>query len=113
MLLPQQLYWYSHTNDLDKAQEYNLFDCIECGCCSYVCPSNIPLVQYYRYAKGAIWTNEREKEQADIARQRHESRQDRLTREKVEREARRQQKKAALASHAGKAPPTEDAIDKD
>jgi len=33
------------------AQRYHLNDCIECGCCSYVCPANIPLVQYFRIAK--------------------------------------------------------------
>jgi len=32
-------------------QEYHLNDCFECGCCSYVCPSNIPLTQYFRIAK--------------------------------------------------------------
>lgn len=101
-LLPQQLYWYAHTEDLEKVQEYDLFDCIECGCCSYVCPSNIPLVQYYRYAKGAIWNKEREKELADIARQRHEFRQYRLSREKAELEARRAKKKAALAANKEK-----------
>ena len=31
--------------------EFHLMDCFECGCCSYVCPSNIPLVQYFRIAK--------------------------------------------------------------
>jgi Na+-translocating ferredoxin:NAD+ oxidoreductase subunit C len=30
---------------------YNLKSCFECGCCSYVCPSHIPLVQYFRIAK--------------------------------------------------------------
>ncbi len=30
---------------------YHLNDCFECGCCSYVCPSKIPLVQYFRIAK--------------------------------------------------------------
>jgi len=33
------------------AAEYHLNDCFECGCCSYVCPSNIPLVHYFRIAK--------------------------------------------------------------
>ncbi|KOR32921.1 electron transporter RnfC [Achromatium sp. WMS3] len=33
------------------AERYHLLDCFECGCCSYVCPSNIPLVQYFRIAK--------------------------------------------------------------
>ncbi len=33
---------------------YHLMDCFECGCCSYVCPSNIPLVQYFRIAKSIL-----------------------------------------------------------
>lgn len=31
--------------------DFHLNDCFECGACSYVCPSNIPLVQYFRIAK--------------------------------------------------------------
>ena len=29
-------------------------DCYECGCCSYVCPSGRPLVQFMQVAKGAL-----------------------------------------------------------
>ena len=97
-LLPQQLYWFSKFRDLERVQEYNLFDCIECGCCSYVCPSHIPLVQYFRYAKGDIWIKEREKEKADLARRRHDSRQERIEREKAEAAALRAKKRAALAA---------------
>ncbi len=32
-------------------EKYHLNDCFECGCCTYVCPSGIPLVQYFRIAK--------------------------------------------------------------
>jgi len=32
-------------------EEYHLNDCFECGSCTYTCPSNIPLVQYFRMAK--------------------------------------------------------------
>jgi len=32
-------------------EKYHLNDCFECGSCSYVCPSNIPLVQHFRIAK--------------------------------------------------------------
>ncbi len=35
-------------------ENYNLMDCFECGCCSYVCPSNIPLVQYFRISKSVM-----------------------------------------------------------
>ncbi len=31
--------------------DFHLMDCFECGCCSYVCPSQIPLVQYFRISK--------------------------------------------------------------
>ena len=32
-------------------EEYFLERCFECGCCAYVCPSHIPLVQLFRMAK--------------------------------------------------------------
>ena len=33
-LLPQQLYWFARSGNLDAAQDYSLFDCIDCGCCA-------------------------------------------------------------------------------
>lgn len=92
LLLPQQLYWFARAKEFDKARDHHLFSCIECGCCSYVCPSRIPLVQYYRYAKNEIWAREKEKRQAESARQRHQARMERLEREKQEREAKLRQK---------------------
>ncbi len=41
-------------NQLDAAVDLGLKDCISCGCCSYICPSNIPLVQYFKYASGEV-----------------------------------------------------------
>ncbi|TVM01740.1 MAG: electron transport complex subunit RsxC [Candidatus Brocadia sp. WS118] len=38
----------------EMAEQYHLFDCFECGACSYICPSHIPLVQYFRVAKGIL-----------------------------------------------------------
>ncbi len=35
-------------------QEFHLMDCFECGACSFVCPSHIPLVQQFRFAKAAL-----------------------------------------------------------
>jgi len=32
---------------------------------SYVCPSEIPLVDYYRFAKSEIWAAEREKKSGE------------------------------------------------
>ena len=36
------------------ASEHNLMDCFECGSCSFVCPSHIPLVQRFRASKAAV-----------------------------------------------------------
>ncbi|PLY14294.1 MAG: electron transport complex subunit RsxC [Sedimenticola sp.] len=96
-LLPQQMYWYARAKDLEKTQEYHLFDCIECGCCSHVCPAHIPLVQYYRYAKTESWAQEQEKQKAEQARKRHEVRVARLERLEAERQAKLRMKKEALA----------------
>ncbi len=51
-LNPSELGLLAAKRQYDVMEEnYHLKDCIECGCCSYVCPSNIPLVQYFRIAK--------------------------------------------------------------
>ena len=36
-----------------ETETYGPLECFECGCCSYVCPSNRPLVQFMQMAKGA------------------------------------------------------------
>jgi len=103
-LQPQDLYWFAKAKNFGKAQEFNLFDCIECGACSYVCPSNIPLVQYYRFAKSEIWANEREKDAANLARERHEFHLLRIERDKQDKADKLAQKeKAALAAKAAAA----------
>ncbi|WP_213167299.1 electron transport complex subunit RsxC [Alkalicella caledoniensis] len=53
-LMPNYLAAYSRKSMHDDAQEYHLFNCIECGCCSFVCPSRIPLVHLIRQGKWEI-----------------------------------------------------------
>ncbi len=84
-LQPQDLYWFAKSKNLEKAAEYSLFDCIECGACSYVCPSNIPLVQFYRFAKSELRATTRDKQNSEIARERHDFHQLRIEREKQEK----------------------------
>lgn len=50
-LEPTTLMKATQRRDWRKAQDYDVTSCIECGSCSYVCPSFIPLVQYIRLAK--------------------------------------------------------------
>ncbi len=96
-LLPQQLYWYSRSDNLDKCKEYSLFDCIECGCCEIACPSQIPLVQYYRASKSKTILKAQQGKKAAIAKSRHDAQLDRIAREKAERAERSRRKKEALA----------------
>ena len=115
-LQPQELFRFARAGDFGRAQEYHLFDCIECGCCSYVCPSHIPLVDFYRYAKSEIWAREKEKRASDLARERHEFRQFRLEREKLEKAeklaAKAQAKRAELTAAPAEGSVTSDAAAK-
>jgi len=88
-LVPNELAWHCRNDQFDRGQEYDLFDCIECGCCSYVCPSHIPLVHYFRYAKGQVAHIEKERAFAELSKARSEARDNRLAREQAERAARR------------------------
>ncbi|MGX5202004.1 electron transport complex subunit RsxC [Aliikangiella sp. IMCC44632] len=90
-LLPQQLYWFSQSDQWEKVEQQGLFDCIECGACAYVCPSEIPLVQYYRYAKSNIKSNQQKQLVAERAKQRYDFRQLRLERAKQEKAKKHQQ----------------------
>ena len=96
-LLPQQLYWFAKSSNLDQAKAHNIGDCIECGACSYVCPSNIPLVQYYRFAKGEIKQAHADKIKSDGAKKRFDTRTARLEREIAEKEAKRKARAEAAA----------------
>ncbi|MDZ7644037.1 MAG: RnfABCDGE type electron transport complex subunit D [Woeseiaceae bacterium] len=62
-------------------------DCIECGCCDLVCPSHIPLTADFRQAKARMRELADEKARAQRARERFESRNERLQREHDERDA--------------------------
>ena len=53
-LNPSALGSLARTARYDEMMDYNIMDCMECGSCSYVCPSNIPLVQRFRVAKGVL-----------------------------------------------------------
>jgi electron transport complex protein RnfC len=53
-LNPQRLGSLGLNERWPEMQEHHLMDCMLCGCCSYVCPSNIPLTQLFSMAKTAL-----------------------------------------------------------
>jgi len=61
-LLPLYLMDYTQKGMLQRAEEYHILDCIECGCCSYICPSRRPLVQAIRMGKADVLDRRRKKQ---------------------------------------------------
>ncbi|MEE1321256.1 MAG: electron transport complex subunit RsxC [Acutalibacteraceae bacterium] len=53
-LMPTSIERYSRAKDTEKLNELNVMVCMECGSCSYACPSGRPLVQYMRLAKQVL-----------------------------------------------------------
>ena len=39
---------------MDDLEANRVYDCIECGCCSFTCPAYIPLLDMIRLAKGQV-----------------------------------------------------------
>jgi electron transport complex protein RnfC len=55
LLNPSQLGILAKNQEYARmADDFHLMDCFECGSCSFVCPSHIPLVQQFRMAKAAV-----------------------------------------------------------
>lgn len=84
-LQPQQLHWHAKELNTERLQDYSLFDCIECGCCSYVCPSHIPLVDEFRKAKSDIWNQRRRQLDAEQNKKRYLQKQERIELQKQEK----------------------------
>ena len=53
-LMPNVLAQLIEHQRYEEAAENNILDCIECGCCSYVCPSKIRHVHLFKYGKMKI-----------------------------------------------------------
>lgn len=50
-LEPKEIGIYVEANKAEETEPFGVFDCFECGSCSYVCPAKRPLVQFIRMAK--------------------------------------------------------------
>ena len=73
------------------------------GCCSVVCPSRIPLVQYFYHAKGDLSARQRTQLRTESTKKLALARQERLereAREKAEAAARRKAERAAAQAAA-------------
>jgi electron transport complex protein RnfC len=53
-LVPTQLMKYVKYGKLSEAEKWGVLDCVECGCCQYICPAKIPLVHWIRLGKNQV-----------------------------------------------------------
>lgn len=86
-LLPLEMAGRIRAGQLDGAVKVGLKDCINCGSCSYVCPSNIPLVQYFKYAQGELVARQQAEHKAQQTRRLVEERNRRFERIRAEQAA--------------------------
>ncbi len=50
-LQPSYIGIYIEKGRYEESKEFGLLDCFECGCCTFVCPANRPMVQWVKKAK--------------------------------------------------------------
>ncbi len=60
-LMPNYLAAFSKLGDRENAECFNILSCVECGSCTYICPGNVPIVQYIRTIKGQILAEKKKK----------------------------------------------------
>jgi electron transport complex protein RnfC len=103
-LLPLEMAAHIRSGEASGAVALGLKDCIACGCCSYVCPSHIPLVHYFNFAKGDLMAQERAKLKQEATKKLADDRLARLQRIERERaEAAAKRKALRAAKEAAKA----------
>lgn len=60
-LMPIELANAIDRKDFEAMNDFSLLNCMECGCCSYVCPAKRPLVQTFKLGK--MMLNEKKKKE--------------------------------------------------
>lgn len=61
-LVPSHIAAFVENQKVEKAQKLGLFDCMECGTCSFICPAKRNLVHYVKLGK-ALWNEQQKKAQ--------------------------------------------------
>lgn len=91
-LQPQQLYAFSRYQQHEQAKAFDLLLCSECGACETVCPSKLPLLDFFRNEKSAIQVQEQADAESAHWRQRFERHQARSQHEAVAQQTRKLKK---------------------
>ncbi|MBP5318922.1 MAG: electron transport complex subunit RsxC [Paludibacteraceae bacterium] len=60
-LEPYLLYKKALQKDWDFMEAHHIMDCMECGCCTFTCPSRQPLLDFVRLGKATVAANIRKR----------------------------------------------------
>lgn len=60
-LEPYLLNQLTQLGDYDELERHGMADCIECGCCTFSCPSYLPLLDWVRIGKAEVMRRIRER----------------------------------------------------
>lgn len=66
-LMPYAIGAYADAGMWDHLEHLNVEDCMECGCCSYVCPTKTPLVQLIKVGKEGLARRKKKMEALETA----------------------------------------------
>ena len=61
-LQPLYMYRYAKCENLAELERLHIFDCMECGCCSFTCPGKLPLVENFRKGKAMLRSQQAKEE---------------------------------------------------
>ncbi|RJP72047.1 MAG: 4Fe-4S dicluster domain-containing protein, partial [Candidatus Abyssobacteria bacterium SURF_17] len=60
-LLPSTLGILCERHKFEEARALGLMDCVECGCCTYVCPAGRPMVHMFKFGKMELFKQDQKK----------------------------------------------------
>jgi electron transport complex protein RnfC len=60
-LLPSTLGILCERHKFEEARQLGLMDCVECGCCTYVCPAGRPMVHMFKFGKTELFKRDQKK----------------------------------------------------
>lgn len=105
-LMPFRMQAASRSSDYALAKELGIDQCMSCGACSYICPSRVPLAQYFFHAKSVLSHQKQSKSRQQRAKQLSEARTVRLAKEaelkRAAKEAKKNKRKRAGARKSTK-----------